>query len=92
MRAFSDPAAVVWCIACGARVPRADAREYDRFGDRWDRDGKTFEHLCKPCDRVESHQPRIGLEDTLAATGSTHETPAAFVRAYYRELERHPDA
>ncbi len=39
----------VTCLACGTERPRDEAREYDKHGDRWDRDGKTFEHLCKSC-------------------------------------------
>ena len=53
------------CIACGTSVPRADAREYDKEGDRWERHGKEFEHLCKDCYRDLCHQPRPGLEDLL---------------------------
>ncbi|MFC7139664.1 hypothetical protein ACFQMA_07405 [Halosimplex aquaticum] len=55
----------VTCIACGDDVPRSDAREYDKFGDRWDRQGKEFEYLCKPCDRDRCHQPRGDLEALL---------------------------
>jgi len=55
----------VTCIACGATVPRDDAREYDKHGDRWERANKEFEHLCKPCHRDLCHQPRAGLEALL---------------------------
>lgn len=55
----------VTCIACGERLARSEAREYDKFGDRWDREDKEFEHLCKPCYRDLCHQPREGLEDVL---------------------------
>ncbi|WP_435344428.1 DUF7562 family protein [Haloarchaeobius sp. HRN-SO-5] len=55
----------VTCIACGDDVDRTDAREYDKYGDRWDREDKEFEYLCKPCHRAECHQPRDGLEDLL---------------------------
>nr|WP_241881412.1 hypothetical protein [Halorubrum sp. Ib24] len=41
----------VTCIACGATLDREDAREYYKHGDRWSREGKEFEYLCKPCDR-----------------------------------------
>lgn len=80
-----DPAAVV-CLACGERVAREDAREYDRFGDRWDRTDKRFEYLCKPCHHRECHLPRRGLEAALATVGTRHPTPAAFVAAYYRHV------
>lgn len=55
----------VTCIACGSTVSRSDAREYDKYGDRWDRDGKEFEHLCKGCYRELCHQPRAELEGLL---------------------------
>ena len=55
----------VTCIACGDRVSRSAAREYDKHGDRWDRADKEFEHLCKPCYRELCHQPREGLESLL---------------------------
>ena len=37
----------VTCIACGDSISRSDAREYDKLGDRWEREGKDFEFLCK---------------------------------------------
>jgi hypothetical protein len=46
----------VICIACGDAVRRSAAREYDKEGNRWERNGKTFE-LC--------HQPRDELEALL---------------------------
>ncbi|GAB3683383.1 hypothetical protein GCM10028857_10850 [Salinarchaeum chitinilyticum] len=60
----------VTCIACGAELPRSAAREYDKQGDRWDREAKTFEYFCKSCDRDRSHQPRRGLEADLVASGA----------------------
>ncbi len=59
----------VTCIACGTSLPRADAREYDKHGDRWDRGEKEFEHLCKPCDRELSRCPRDGIEELLCELG-----------------------
>jgi Zn ribbon nucleic-acid-binding protein len=53
------------CVACGTTVARSSAREYDKEGDRWERDGKEFEHVCKPCYRDLCHQPRPGLEALL---------------------------
>lgn len=58
------------CPACGRRVARADAREYDKHGDRWDRDDKTFEYLCRPCHDVLSLQDRRGLEAVLCEAGA----------------------
>lgn len=55
----------VGCIACGETLSRADAREYDKHGDRWDRRDKEFEYFCKPCYRELCHQPREGLETLL---------------------------
>jgi hypothetical protein len=55
----------VVCIACGTSVLRSEAREYDKEGDRWDRYGKEFEHLCKECHRELCHQPRDELESLL---------------------------
>ena len=52
----------VVCIACGTSVLRSEAREYDKEGDRWNRHGKEFEHLCKECYRDLCHQPRAELE------------------------------
>lgn len=76
----------VVCIACGAVVAREQAREYDRMGDRWERAGKRFEFLCKPCHVLECHLPRAELEDTLEAVGSEHDSPGAFVTAYYQAV------
>lgn len=44
---------------------RSAAREYDKHGDRWERRGKEFEHLCKGCHRDLCHQPRGELEALL---------------------------
>ncbi len=55
----------VVCIACGTSLPRSDAREYDKQGNRWERHDKSFEHLCKECYRGLCHQPRDGLESLL---------------------------
>jgi len=83
----------VTCIACGDSVARSDAREYDKFGDRWERDGKEFEYLCKPCDRERCHQPRGELETLLedveaAADGRDRD---AFL-ATYLELAQRADS
>ena len=55
----------VVCIACGTSLPRSDAREYDKQGNRWERHDKSFEHLCKECYRGLCHQPRDELEALL---------------------------
>ena len=60
----------VTCIACGETRPRDEAREYDKHGDRYSREGKEFEYLCKPCHRECCHQHRAGLEETLVHAGA----------------------
>ncbi|WP_276270624.1 DUF7562 family protein [Haloarcula litorea] len=75
----------VTCIACGDQVPRSDAREYDKHGDRWDRRDKEFEYLCKDCFSELSRQPRGDLESTLSAAGAGETDRESFLRAY-REL------
>ena len=72
----------VTCIACGAEVSRSAAREYDRYGDRWNRDDRQFEYLCKPCHREYCHQPRDGLEETLVRAGAGTTDRASFLRRY----------
>jgi hypothetical protein len=57
----------VTCIACGDSLPREDAREYDKEGDRWDRRDKEFEYLCTDCDDELCHQPRDGLESLVCS-------------------------
>ncbi|WP_252698248.1 DUF7562 family protein [Natronosalvus vescus] len=77
----------VTCIACGTRVARADAREYDKHGNRWEREGKTFEHLCKPCDSELCRYGREGLEDQLVALEAGEYSQEAFLRRYVCALE-----
>ena len=72
----------VVCIACGGTVSRSDAREYDKYGDRWTREGKEFEFLCKPCYRECCHQPRDGLEATLCTVGAGETDLATFLARY----------
>lgn len=72
----------VTCIACDATVERSAAREYDKYGDRFEREGKSFEHLCKACHRELCHQPREDLEAALVDAEATGQTPAEFAGAY----------
>jgi hypothetical protein len=74
----------VVCIACGTSLPRSEAREYDKEGNRWERHGKSFEHLCKECYRGLCHQPRdelesllVDVERTVDADGNTDSAPEA---------------
>jgi hypothetical protein len=85
---LSDADDVVACIACGTELSRSDAREYDRYGDRWDREGKRFEYLCKPCHRDCCHQPRDGLEETLRRAGAGTVDRDQFLDDYCRLVER----
>jgi len=78
----------VTCIACGESVPRSKAREYDKHGDRWDREGKRFEYLCKACDRDRCHQPRGDLEALLAdAESQAGDDQDTFLREYFALAE-----
>ncbi|MFC4249246.1 hypothetical protein ACFOZ7_20330 [Natribaculum luteum] len=79
--------ATVTCIACGTSVERDQAREYDKHGDRWDRDGKEFEYLCKPCDRDLCHHPRGELEELLVEIGTGDRTQAEFLSWYVALVE-----
>lgn len=72
----------VTCIACGETLDRKDAREYDKHGDRWSREGKEFEYLCKPCDRQCCHQTRDGLEETLVAADAGRTDRKTFLRRF----------
>ncbi|MFB6084060.1 MAG: hypothetical protein ABEJ94_07435 [Halorientalis sp.] len=78
--------AQVTCIACGDSIARSDAREYDKHGDRWNREDKEFEFLCKPCYRDLCHQPREGLESLLVESGAGHRDHEEFVATFYELL------
>jgi hypothetical protein len=73
----------VTCIACGADVPRSQAREYDKHGDRWERRDKEFEFLCKPCYRGCCHQPREGLEADLVRAEAGRAGRETFLARYH---------
>lgn len=82
----------VTCIACGATVPRTEAREYDKEGNRWEREDKEFEYLCKPCDRDRDHQPRRGLESLLVDCGAGNVDREAFLSAYVTRVREDSDS
>lgn len=90
-RSNRDRKSVV-CIACGDSLLRSDAREYDKEGDRWERQGKRFEYLCKGCYRELTHQPRKGLEELLTdletAVSAEGESREEFLQRYLDEVER----
>lgn len=75
----------VTCIACGEHLRREDAREYDKYGDRWSREGKVFEYLCKPCFRDLTKHSRDGLEDVLGEVSGRGLSQEAFVEAFITE-------
>lgn len=77
----------VTCIACGTSVARDEAREYDKYGDRWDRTGKEFEHLCKPCDRELCHHRRGELESLLVEIDAGERGQTEFLSGYVRLVE-----
>jgi len=86
-----DPGVV--CIACGERVRRSRAREYDKHGDRWTRDDKSFEYLCKPCFRDLDKAKRGDLEDVLEDVGAGQRSDAEFLARYTDAIRdgAHPD-
>lgn len=72
----------VTCIACGMELPRSQAREYDKYGDRWEREGKSFEFLCKDCFRDLTKQSREGLECQLEQAGAGRVTDSVFIELF----------
>lgn len=72
----------VTCPACGQTLDREEAREYDKYGDRFEREGKQFEYFCPDCHDELTLQDRTGLEDLLTEIGAGNTTDAAFVRDY----------
>jgi len=80
----------VSCIACGDDVSRQDAREYDKHGDRWDRDGKEFEYLCKPCFRSLSKHARDGLEAALEDAGAGEVDDEEFLARFLTDTRGEP--
>ncbi|USZ67076.1 hypothetical protein NGM10_10070 [Halorussus salilacus] len=77
----------VECIACGLSLSRSDAREYDKEGDRWERKGKEFEHLCKECHDDLCHQPRNELEGLLVDIEAGRLDEREFLDRYARAVE-----
>ena len=81
-RSRDAPGRRVVCPACGERVSRGDAREYDKFGDRWDRREKTFEYFCRACHDGLSLQDRAGLEATLGEAGAGEVDRTTFLERF----------
>ncbi len=82
----------VTCIACGDHIDRSAAREYDKYGDRWDRRNKEFEHLCKPCHRHLCHHARPDLEALLTTIETGSLTQTQFLQQYRDRVEREHDS
>ncbi|WP_394739113.1 DUF7562 family protein [Natronococcus roseus] len=80
-----DPSVV--CPACGSEVPRSSAREYDKYGDRWERENKRFEYLCKPCYGDLCHLPREGLESLLVELEDEEYPWETFLAQYVAAVE-----
>ncbi|ELY47483.1 DUF7562 family protein [Natronorubrum sulfidifaciens] len=78
----------VICTACGDQFTRSMAREYDKYGDRWDRKDKTFEYLCKPCHSDLCHHPRTDLEAILVEIGAGDTDEETFLSAYLETVEK----
>jgi len=77
----------VTCPACGDSVPRSEAREYDKEGNRWERHDKEFEHFCKDCFRELCHQPRGDLEATLESIEATGLSRSEFLDRYLQAVD-----
>ncbi len=77
----------VTCLACGRRVERAAAREYDKYGDRWERTDKTFEHLCTDCHEDLCHYPRDELEALLVDLENECGDRSALLASYCVTIE-----
>jgi GH24 family phage-related lysozyme (muramidase) len=77
----------VTCLACGESLARTAAREYDKQGNRWDREGKRFEYLCKPCYGDLTRADRAGLESLLVAVGAGECDRETFLARYCAAVE-----
>lgn len=73
----------VECIACGEELSRSQAREYHKDGNRWDRQNKHIEYMCKDCHRNQNHQSRDGLEETLIDINAGTLDTVQFIERYY---------
>lgn len=77
----------VICLACGDRLDRSNAREYDKYGDRWERSDKEFEHLCRSCHHDLCHHPRDELEALLVDLETAASDTDDFLSAYIEAVE-----
>lgn len=82
-----DESETVTCIGCGDQLEREDAREYDKYGNRWERRGKEFEHFCKPCHTRLCHHDRNGLEELLVEIETDGLDQRSFTERYFLAVE-----
>jgi len=87
-RSHDSPDRRVVCLACGGRVARSEAREYDKHGDRWDRGEKDFEYLCRACHDTLSLQDRSELEPLLCGVAAGEVDRDEFLHRYGRAVEQ----
>ena len=80
-------AETVTCLACGDRITRSMAREYDKHGDRWNREDKAFEYRCKSCHGDLCHHPRDELEGLLVELEAGDVDREAFLAGYLETVE-----
>lgn len=76
----------VTCPACGRRVDRSEAHEYDKFGDQSDRRG-TVEYLCPDCHVGLNRETRGDLEAILVDINAGSCDDETFLRRYRRVAE-----
>lgn len=81
----------VTCPACGETVTRSAAREYDKYGDRWDRENKEFEYFCKPCHDSLCLHDRRGLESLLSDMDAGSLSQDRFLATYRRAVSEERD-
>lgn len=91
-RSRDAPGRRVVCPACGQRVSRGEAREYDKFGDRWDRQSKTFEYFCRACHDELSLQGRTGLEAALSEAGAGEVDRSTFLERFAVLADEHSES
>ncbi|MFB6254358.1 MAG: hypothetical protein ABEI06_07105 [Halobacteriaceae archaeon] len=88
----NEDSRMVTCIACGSKISREEAREYDKYGDRWDREEKHFEFLCKSCYREIDNTERDEVEELLTAIDAGSLSHSEFIKRYVEEIQRDVDS
>lgn len=77
----------VTCVACGTHTDRELAREYDKYGNRWERDGKEFEYFCTVCHDDLCHHARTELEELLVEIDAGECSRLEFLSRYVATVE-----